>query len=278
MKVAAGIAVVTTAAIGTAAAWAAGIAPGTMTGGPGVADLRAGVRYVAVPSSRGTTVQAIGSRDGRVVRSRLLRGSYGVPLVTFSGAAGGLSHDGRTLVLEGVRTSRQQQYLRSRSRFVALRARSLKPSRVIVLRGDLSFDALSPGGRRLFLIQHAWAGNVARYAVRVYDLHTGRLAQRAVVDKDEPNMAGLPMRRATGPGSRWVYTLYNEAGGGFFVHALDTVGVRAVCIDLPATADLEAIGRAHLVADPGGRRLDVVGSNGKVLYSIDLTTFKVTRP
>jgi hypothetical protein len=277
MKIAVAIAVVVTAAIGTAA-WAAGIAPGTMTGGAGVADVRGGVNYVAVPSGRGTSVLAIRSRDGRVVRSRFLRASYGVPLVTFSGAVGGLSHDGRTLVLEGVRTAQQQQYLRSRSRFAALRARSLKPLRTIVLRGDLSFDALSPDGRRLFLIQHAWARDVARYAVRVYDLRTGRLAQRAVVDKDEPNMAGLPMRRATGPGARWVYTLYNESSGGFFVHALDTVGVRAVCIDLPATANPDAIGRAHLVADASGRRLDVVGSDGKTLYSVDLSTFKVTKP
>ena len=91
-------------------------------------------------------------------------------------------------------------------------------------------------------------------------------------------MAGFAMRRATGPGSRWVYTLYNEAGGGYFVHALDTVGVRAVCIDLPATTDPDALGRSHLVADPGGKRLDVVGADGKTLYSIDLRTFKVTKP
>jgi hypothetical protein len=62
------------------------------------------------------------------------------------------------------------------------------------------------------------------------------------------------------------------------VHALDTVGVRAVCIDLPANANPDAIGRAHLVADPSGRLLDVVGVRGKTLYSIDLRTFKVTKP
>ena len=90
-------------------------------------------------------------------------------------------------------------------------------------------------------------------------------------------MAGFPMRRATGPGSRWVYTLYQESGNGSFIHALDTVGVRAVCIDLPAAADPDALGRSHLVADPGGQWLAVVGADGKALYRIDLTTFKVTK-
>ena len=278
MRLAAAIASLTAAAAVATAAWAAGISPGTMTGGAGVRDGKAGVSYVAMPSTRGTTVLAIRERDGSVLRSRRLGGHYGIPLVTFSGDVGGLSADGRTLVVERVRTSAQQQRPRALSRFVVLRARSLKPARLISLRGDLSFDALSPNARRLFLIQHAYADNTARYAVRVLDLRTGRLAADAVVDKDEPEMAGFPMRRATGPGARWVYTLYSGAGGGAFVHALDTVGVRAVCIDLPANADPEALGRAHLVARPDGLRLDVVGPGGRVLYSIDLRTFRVTKP
>jgi hypothetical protein len=277
MRIAAAVAALAVAA-GATAAWAAGISPGTITGGAGVPDRQAGVSYVAMASGERTTILAIRSSDGAVMRSRSLRAHYGVPLVTFNGDAGGLSADGRTLVVEGVRTSQQQQRPRARSRFVVLRAKSLKPSRTIVLRGDFSFDALSPNARRLFLIQHPSARNIAHYAVRVYDLRTGRLATRAVVDRDEPEMAGFPMRRATGPGARWVYTLYSEAGGGYFVHALDTVGVRAVCIDLPANADQTAMGRAHLSAEKTGRRLDVVGASGKTLYSIDLRTFRVTKP
>jgi hypothetical protein len=274
MRLAAAIAVLA-AAVGATAAWAAGISPGTTTGGAGVRDAKAGVAYVAMPSAKGTTVLAIRERDGAVLRSRKLGGHYGVPLVTFSGDVGGLSADGRTVVVERVRT--QQQHLRALSRFVVLRARSLRPARLISLRGDFSFDALSPGARRLFLIQHAYADDVTRYAVRMLDLRTGRLADQAVVDKDEPNMAGTPIKRATGPGARWVYTLYIGSDGPF-VHALDTVGVRAVCIDLPANANTDAVGRAHLVASRDGRRLDVVGAGGKILYSIDLRTFVVRKP
>jgi hypothetical protein len=90
-------------------------------------------------------------------------------------------------------------------------------------------------------------------------------------------MAGTPTKRATGPGARWVYTLYIGSDGPF-VHALDTVGVRAVCIDLPSDADPNAVGRAHLVASRDGSRLDLVLPSGKTLYSIDLRTFKVTKP
>jgi hypothetical protein len=218
-------------------------------------------------------VRELRAGDGRVVRSRLVSGKYGIPLVTFSGDVGGLSANGRTLVLDAVRTS--QQHLRKQSRLVVLRARTLRYVRRVVLRGDFSFDALSPDGRRLFLIQHAYESDVARYAVRLYDLRSGRLAERAVVDKDEPNMAGFPVQRATDEAGRWAYTLYTEAGGGAFIHALDTVGVRAVCIDLPAASG-EAIGRAHLVVDRDGKRLDVV-VDGKPLYSVDLQTFRVTK-
>ena len=273
MRVAAAIVALACAGVGAAAAFGAGISPGTIDGGSGVTAARAGIRYVTVRAGAGTTVLALRTRDGLVVRSRFMPARYGVPLVTFSSDAGGLSPNGKTLVLEGVRTS--QQNLRSRSRFVLLRARTLKPARRIELRGDLSFDALSPDGRRLFLIQHAWARDVARYAVRVLDLRTGRLAARAVVDRDEPNMSGFPVRRATGAGERWVYTLYTAPSGHPFIHALDTVGVRAVCIDLPA-GNSEQIGRARLVVDPSGKRLDVV-TDGRTLYSVDLRTFKVTK-
>jgi hypothetical protein len=273
MRVAAPIVFVLVAAVAAAAAYGAGISPGTADGRPGVTDRQAGLRYVTARAGAATRVRELRAGDGRVVRSRLVSGKYGIPLVTFSGDTAGLSPNGQLLVLEAVRAS--QQHLRKHSRFAVLRARTLTYARRIVLRGDFSFDALSPDGRRLFLIQHAYRSDVTRYAVRVYDLRSGRLAARAVVDKDEPNMAGSPIRRATGADGRWAYTLYLAAGGGAFIHALDTVGVRAVCIDLPA-ANAEAIGRARLVVDQGGKRLDVV-LDGKTVYSVDLSTFQVTK-
>ena len=46
-------------------------------------------------------------------------------------------------------------------------------------------------------------------------------------------MAGTPMTRTTSADGRWVYTLYQKPSGEPFVHALDTVGGAAYCIDLP---------------------------------------------
>src|SRR5256885_5593045 len=43
-------------------------------------------------------------------------------------------------------------------------------------------------------------------------------------------MRGVPVARVTGDHGRWAYTLY--ASGKPFVHALDTVARRAVCVDL----------------------------------------------
>ena len=59
-------------------------------------------------------------------------------------------------------------------------------------------------------------------------------------------MAGQPVAREMSPDGRWAYTLY---GGGeeTFIHALDTEGETAVCIDLEDIAPAR-----HLPARPGG--------------------------
>ena len=46
-------------------------------------------------------------------------------------------------------------------------------------------------------------------------------------------MAGYPMTREVSADGRWHYTLYNGTEGHPFIHALDTTGPRAKCIDLP---------------------------------------------
>ena len=62
---------------------------------------------------------------------------------------------------------------------------------------------------------------------------------RAIPDEQ---MGGLPMTRAFSRDGRWAYTLYG-GGAETFIHALDTVGRTAACIDLemlPPDADLFA--------------------------------------
>jgi hypothetical protein len=55
-----------------------------------------------------------------------------------------------------------------------------------------------------------------------------------IADRRETGpMTGSPVTRAMSPGGRWAYTLYAHADGTAFFHALDTVRLAAVCVDLP---------------------------------------------
>ncbi len=177
-------------------------------------------------------VAAISVRGGRVLRSRALRGFYGVPLVAYDGTTSGLSGDGRTLVLAAYGPLPGDS---GTTRFLALRAKNLKPYRLVELRGSWSFDALSPDGKRLYLVEHISAGPSPKYRVRAYDLAAGRLLPNAVIDRlvSKAIMGGQPATRTTTPDGRWAYTLYARAKGKPFVHALDTARRQAFCIDLP---------------------------------------------
>jgi hypothetical protein len=98
-------------------------------------------------------------------------------------------------------------------------------------------------------------------------------------------MAGLPLSRASSPDGRWAYTLYDADGGEPFVHALDTVGRTAVCIDLPQLARVPSR-HAYLLQiqiRDGGRELAVLKrvpgpSPTRQPLSIDTQSFEVTRP
>ena len=80
-------------------ATAGGPSPGVMHGPPGLA-VAGGAHVVASPRAVGTTlVELVRDRDGKTLRSRMLPGTLGVPVITFPGAVEGTSSDGRRLVL-----------------------------------------------------------------------------------------------------------------------------------------------------------------------------------
>ena len=206
--------------------------PGLDYGWEGVLAPSEDVRYVTLGMPKSTMVAAISVRGGRVLRSRALRGFYGVPLVAYDGTTAGLSGDGRTLIVASYGPLPGEA---GTTRFLALRSKTLKPYRRIELRGSWSFDALSPDGKRLYLVEHISAGSSPRYRVRAYDLAANRLSPNAVIDRlvSKAIMGGQPATRATTPDGRWAYTLYARAKGKPFVHALDTARRQAFCIDLP---------------------------------------------
>jgi hypothetical protein len=148
-----------------------------------------------------------------------------------------------------------------------------------VLRGSFSLDALSPDGSRLYLIQYEYGsqGDLTDYVVRDYDLHTGRLVPGKIADRSEHEqaMAGTPLTRTTSADGRWVYTLYQKPSGGAFVHALDTVGASAHCIDLPQNRALYDIALALRNHD---RTLTLNRRSGRPWLRVDVGSWRVYRP
>ena len=126
--------------------------------------------------------------------------------------------------------------LRASSGFVTLDTRRFAVTHQIDLKGDFAYDALSPNGRTLYLIEHFSNRDILRYRVRAYDLQAGRLLPQVIVDKREPNepMSGMPSARVASADGRKVFTLYSGSDHSF-VHLLDTVARTAFCIDLPKT-------------------------------------------
>jgi len=248
-----------------------GTSPGVLQGGAGIADTKAGIRFVALWAGRNTVVARLKLGDASVERSRLLRGWYGLPLVTWSGDAGGLSPDRRLLVLAN-QTARQP---RATSRFALYDARTLKGPAMITLRGDFTFDAISPDASRLYLTEHTSARDTLRYAVRAYDLVHRRLLSKPVVDPREPKMRGLPYARLTSGDGAWAFTLY-YGGHEPFVHALDTVHGRAFCLDFDWRKRDGKLWRMKLRFADHGRKLAFVDrTTGTVAGStVDLTRLR----
>jgi hypothetical protein len=226
------------------------------------------VEYTTERGGRGHTRLIESARYGGPLRERRLVGAFAIPAVAYDGSPAGLSADGRTLVLISPRT----RFPRRATTFAVVDARRLVVRRLIRLRGDFSFDAISPDARTMYLIEYS-PRDFTNYAVRTYDMRASRLLSRPVVDPDEAGepMSGVPVSRTTGPDGRWAYTLYQSADHPF-VHALDTERRTAVCIDLD---HLKAVWNATL--ELRGERLEVVRRSGRVLAAIDTRTHRLVR-
>jgi len=230
------------------------------------------LRYVTLERARETTVAAVERTTGRLRSYTDVRGRFTIPAVAMDGTPDGLSADGRTLALIRPRRSFPQ----ARTHLALVDTRRLDVRRRLDLRGDFSFDALSPDGRTLYLIEYTSPRDYNRYRVRAFDVRAGRLLPHPIVDPREPDeaMRGLPQTRETSPDGRWAYTLYDGNGEHPFVHALDTVGRTAACIDLDALTGKNI--RAMRLELDGGR-LRVLAPSGPVL-DIDPETFRVSAP
>ena len=228
-------------------------------------------RYLARPGQRETVVRAV-SPSGRILARAVLEGRFAIPVVAYDGSAAGLSANGRTLVLVRPRLTFPQRS----TELAILAARTLAARRFERLRGDFGFDAISPNGEWLYLIEYTSRFDPTRYRVRALSMRTGKLLQGDIVDPHNPGeaMRGSPITRLSSPDGRWAYTLY-DGNGHPFIHALDTARLHARCIDIAAfpTATNSWDARLRLA----GRRLMIV-LGGRTSSEVDTRSLSLVAP
>jgi hypothetical protein len=244
--------------------------PYAAQGGQGVMSKDGSLRYVALKSGEDTTIRAVRTSDGSVAMSQSVAGSFGVPMLTAGGPGGGLFRDGSTFVLQSTGYA-------ANTSFQLVRAGDLALGETIALKGTFAFDALSPDGSRLYLIQHTSVNDLQHYVVRAYDLGTHTLLPGKIADKTQKGwvMQGFPVARATTADGRWAYTMYWNPNGFPFVHALDTVNGVAHCVGFAATSPSGALVDYKLSVKGG--KLMIRARSGVLYRVIDRTTWKVTR-
>jgi hypothetical protein len=152
-------------------------------------------RYVTLFAGGESVVARIRQNGGQVEDARSF-GDYVIPAVTVDGEAGGLSADGSTRVLAHPRGG----FRRPQTTFQVLDPRLRQRDR-ITLRGSFTFDAISPDGSRIYLIEYTSPSNPTRYEVRAY---CGRRTCQACVEHLAPVRPGRVRRRRVPAGQRLV--------------------------------------------------------------------------
>jgi hypothetical protein len=193
---------------------------------------------------------------------------YALPAVTTRGDLGGVSYDGRTVVLAQGRKDR------GRSRFLVAEDGALKP---LAFRGRVTFDAVAPHGEDIYVTRRSSPTDATRYTVLAYDREQGVLntVSTKVVFSAEGgekadgwSMQGQPLARSTAPDGTWTYTLYRSREYPF-IHALPLgQGAWAVCIELPESWR-SRVGTLRLRAG-GYQSVDVLNAAGQVVATADI--------
>lgn len=264
------LAIAALAATGAASADAQKGGPATvLLGGQGVLSSDGKTRYVTLTTGRQTIVSFVRLPSGRVTHWRQLPGYFGIPVVGLDGTTDGISRDGRTLVLATPSGGATTQFALIDTKTLRLRRVSLP--------GIWSYDAVSPDGAILYLIQYKGLGSSPSYRVRAYDVLARRLFARPIVDSNigERLMRGWALTRKTTSDGRWAYTLYAREKHEPFVHALDTVKRQAYCIDLPL--DLPRREQMTLRLSLRADRMLQIRQGRADVAAIDTRTFKVHR-
>lgn len=230
--------------------------------------------YVLSHSQQKTTLQALDTHSGKVVSQLSFDGWYDLPASNATGQPGGLSPNGEWLTLEHSGQAGKTTFLLAATSFA-------QRPRLITLPGSFSFDAISNDGRRLYLVESLLPSSPG-YQVRLYNVASGSLDPRVVVDKRERGpMTGNRVSGIFDRQGGWQYSVYARQSGGPFIHALNLEGNLAWCIDLPAAGtqfeqmmwslSLNADGTALIAVNP------TLGKAARIDVNADGPTNEVNR-
>jgi len=240
-----------------------------------IPDQRWAHLVMATWAGSGTRVQQLDVTKGPDAPDISLKGHWRLPTIGSDPLPVGRSADGSTLALVEDGTAAA----RTTSRFAVVDLSGSRPPRVIELSGSFDFDAISPDGATLFVVEHQDSGAGGAYQVRALDAKSGRLAEGAIVDKANPGdaMAGWAIEQQR-LGGGLVLTLYRGHEHPF-VHALDTLHQAAICIDLPPTMHDDAVAAADwgLARSPDGLSVYAINATIGSAVEIDPGTLSIRR-
>jgi DNA-binding beta-propeller fold protein YncE len=235
--------------------------------------------FTATPVGDKTKIRDVVVQPGLGGPEAAIDGTWQLPRIGTDPLPVGLSSDGSILVLVDAAPAASTS-AGTTTRFAVLKAVGLAgPARIITLHGRFDYDALSPDGSTLYVVEHLDADAGGVYQVRAVDVASGALKDGVIADKRnlDEQMAGYPLaqvRRADGI----VLTLYRGREHPF-IHALSTVEGWAVCIDLPATRahDDAAAADWGLAPSPDGRSVYAVNATLGLVEEVDPTQQTVRR-
>ena len=218
-----------------------------------------------------TTVRNLVVQPGFGGGSQSVLGTWRLPTIGSDPMPVGVSVDRRTVVLvEGGADATTGA--RSTSRFAIVRTSFDDRPRIVALDGDFEYDALSPDGSTLYVVEHLAGPPAGHYQVRMVDVATGTLRPEVVADKSGGGeaMAGYPIAQVRRPDGM-VFTLYRGAEHPF-IHTLSSTDGWALCIDLPETgvADPAVDLEWGMAATPTGG--SIVAVNATLGLAVEVST------
>jgi hypothetical protein len=178
------------------------------------------------------TLLDVDPQTGAILRAQQLPGDFKLPPATLSGVPGGLSQNGRWLVLQAF--DRTSNNVPNATHLLLTDTSYSAPVRRIDLQGYFQFDAVDNNGLWIYLIQFV---SSTEYFVRRYDMAAAQLDPTVIFDKSDGSaaMSGLRLSGVASAGGHWLFSVYARQDKSAFIHMLSMDNPIAFCIDLPGS-------------------------------------------